>query len=174
MLEFVFYFGLIIICVAKPPNIVLFLMDDQDIMINGMTALPKTMEIFKTNGIEFTNAFASTPVCCVSRGSILTGRYVHNAQIFNNSIFGGCGSKAYIKHDEPYSYASYLNKKANYRTFFSGKYLNLYGRTDEMPYTHVPQGRIHICPYPYCARIFFCYVINYHHNLQKVGLIGMV
>lgn len=131
---------LVLLCIGKSPNIVLFLLDDQDILINGMTALPKASEIFKTNGIEFQNAFASTPVCCVSRGSILTGRYVHNSQIFNNSIFGGCGSKAYIKNDEPYSYASYLNKQANYRTFFSGKYLNLYGRTDEMPYTHVPQG----------------------------------
>eukprot|EP01083_Nonionella_stella_P045928 123042_1 len=112
-MSFVFYILIIIfnLCNAnqKPPNIVLLLLDDQDILINGMKALPKTMEIFSTNTIEFINAFASTPVCCVSRGSILTGRYVHNSQIFNNSIFGGCGSLKFIKQQEPYSYASYLH-----------------------------------------------------------------
>ena len=115
-------------------------MDDQDILINGMDALPKSREIFQQNGIEFINAFASTPVCCVSRASILTGRYVHNSQVFNNSFEGGCAAESFTTHNEPYTYAAYLSQEANYRTFFSGKYLNNYGLSEQMPYTHVPEG----------------------------------
>ena len=150
-----------------PPNIVLFLVDDQDLLLNGMKALPKAYKIFANNGIEFVNAFASTPVCCVSRGSILTGRYVHNHVIANNSIYGHCASKKWIKRDEPYTYAAYLSDSdQNYKTFYSGKYLNLYGKTAQMPYTHVPHGLYRFSFY-ILSYMAYCTYFSDHCSLCK-------
>ena len=57
----------------KKPNIVLFLTDDQDSVLFGMKPMAKTKSWFES-GQSFVNAFVSTPVCCPSRSSLLTGK----------------------------------------------------------------------------------------------------
>ena len=57
----------------KKPNILLFLTDDQDSVLFGMKPMAKTKSWFES-GQSFVNAFVSTPVCCPSRSSILTGK----------------------------------------------------------------------------------------------------
>ena len=42
-----------------------------------------------------TNQFVSTPVCCPSRGGMLTGRYIHNIPMTNNTLSGNCASVAW-------------------------------------------------------------------------------
>ena len=59
------------------PHILLFITDDQDDFLDGMTPMTKTKSWFE-NGQEFTNAFISTPIGCQSRSSIITGKYQHN------------------------------------------------------------------------------------------------
>lgn len=68
--------------------------------------------------------FVNTPICCPSRSSILTGKYPHNIGVFNNSLAGNCSSEYWQKHHEPHSIAAILKHKANYTTFYGGKYLN--------------------------------------------------
>ena len=75
--------------VNATPNIVMFLTDDQDLVLNGLEPMPKTREWF-SDGQIFENAFVSTPVCCPSRSSLLTGRYQHNTKVVNNSVAGNC------------------------------------------------------------------------------------
>ena len=75
--------------VNAAPNIVMFLTDDQDLVLNGLEPMPKTREWF-SDGQIFENAFVSTPVCCPSRSSLLTGRYQHNTKVVNNSVAGNC------------------------------------------------------------------------------------
>ena len=71
--------------VAKQPNIVFFLTDDQDQMLGGSfpptapggaTPMPKTKDLFQTGGSTATNFFIHTPICCPSRAETVTGRYI--------------------------------------------------------------------------------------------------
>ncbi|XP_065351291.1 N-acetylglucosamine-6-sulfatase-like [Cloeon dipterum] len=121
---------------ARPENIILILTDDQDLVKTGYTALPKTKLLLGDSGSTFTNAFATTPVCCPSRSSILTGRYLHNHRVLNNSISGGCASDKWREDFENNAtFATHL-KKQGYKTFYAGKYLNQYGKKN----ADVPKG----------------------------------
>ena len=70
----------------------------------------------KKQGTNFSNAFATTPLCCPSRASIMTGRYAHNHVVSNN--FGAWN------FDESPTIQAYLHDEAGYRTGIFGKYLN--------------------------------------------------
>ena len=63
---------------ARRPNLVVVVTDDQDVTMGGTTPLETARRLIADQGAEFRNAFATTPICCPSRTSILTGRYQHN------------------------------------------------------------------------------------------------
>ncbi|XP_023309823.1 N-acetylglucosamine-6-sulfatase-like [Anoplophora glabripennis] len=122
------------------PNFVLVLTDDQDLILDGLTPMEKTLKLVADKGKVFKNAFANSPICCPSRSSILTGKFVHNTGVFNNSIEGNCSSRNWQKHHEPYSIVSLLQSSKNYTTFYAGKYLNQYGTKGAGGISHVPKG----------------------------------
>ena len=80
----------------KKPNIILFLTDDQDSVLFGMKPMVKTKSWFES-GQSFVNAFISTPVCCPSRSSILTGKE-HPTEIRGLCIMN-CSSKTIQKEN---------------------------------------------------------------------------
>jgi arylsulfatase A-like enzyme len=66
------------------PNVLIIVTDDQR-ADNTLNLMPSTRKWFKQRGRTFTDAYATTPLCCPSRSSILTGQYVHNHGVKKNS-----------------------------------------------------------------------------------------
>ncbi|KAF0301769.1 N-acetylglucosamine-6-sulfatase [Amphibalanus amphitrite] len=67
--------------------------------------------------------FVSTPVCCPSRATLLTGRYQHNTAVRNNTLAGNCCGSDWRGRSEPRTVAALLRQRG-YNTFYAGKYLN--------------------------------------------------
>ncbi|KAJ8299106.1 hypothetical protein KUTeg_023166 [Tegillarca granosa] len=124
---------------SDKPNIVFILTDDQDVVIGGQTPIKKTMKLIGDHGMIFNNMYVSSPLCCPSRSSILTGKYVHSHLAVNNSDSGNCSSIDWQKTQETKAFPVYLHSQG-YKTFFAGKYLNRYGFPNVGGVKHVPPG----------------------------------
>jgi arylsulfatase A-like enzyme len=112
------------------PNIVLIMTDDQP--LESLVAMPRTRELLGAGGVTFSNAFATFPLCCPARATILTGQYAHNHGVRNNVPPDG-GNDAL---DHTNTLPVWL-RAAGYATSFVGKYLNGYGTTSD---AFVPDG----------------------------------
>ncbi|MEA2452859.1 MAG: hypothetical protein QOG04_1569 [Actinomycetota bacterium] len=100
--------------VPLPPNILLIVTDDQ--RTDTMEAMPKTSHLFADQGTTFSNTYSTTPLCCPSRSSILTGLYAHNHHVETQSHAG-------TTLDVGLTLQHYLSE-SNYYTGFIGKWLN--------------------------------------------------
>lgn len=129
--------------VNQKPNIILIITDDLSVSIidflleNNM--MPNLKEHFIDNGITFTNSFVTTPVCCPSRATSLSGLYAHNHGVFSNEpiiIDGKLAANGGFKAFNDTSTLATLLKNEGYRTGYIGKYLNGY----EVDPLYVPPG----------------------------------
>ena len=107
------------------PNILVIVTDDQ--RDGTMDVMPKTLDLFST-GVEFSDAVATTPVCCPSRASIFTGQYAHNHDVRSNAD----GEAQNLSHDTTVQY--YLHERGGYRTGLVGKFLNGWDVNRAPPY----------------------------------------
>ena len=111
---------------AEPPNIVLVLTDDQ--RWDTLGAMPTVQRELVAKGVTFTNAFATNPLCCPSRATLLTGRYSHGTGVYlNTGRFGGFGA-----FDPSSTVATWLDGRG-YTTALVGKYLNGYVGSEAPP-----------------------------------------
>lgn len=117
------------------PNIVWIMTDDQDYRSIGR--MPAVQRLLVQQGTTFTNTFATTPTCCPSRTTWLRGQYADNHTVRTNFSPEGSYFKAQEAGVEDSTFATWLDD-AGYVTALGGKYLNLYGTTDEAP--KVPPG----------------------------------
>ena len=125
------------------PNILFILTDDQrwDTIdakhsLDATPVMPSVRLELAAQGIEFSNAFHTTPLCAPSRSSLLTGQIAHRHGVYKN---GGTNGGA-DDFDDTQTIAVWL-QNAGYRTSLIGKYLNgyanLWGNADP-PY--IPSG----------------------------------
>jgi N-acetylglucosamine-6-sulfatase len=92
------------------PNILLIVTDDQ--RLGTMEYMPQTQSLIFDQGVTFSNGFVTTPLCCPSRASILTGMYAHNHNVREN--------EDKLQHT---TFMEVLHRNGYY-TGLVGKYLN--------------------------------------------------
>lgn len=107
------------------PNVLVIVTDDQRATGTMRQAMPDTLSYFAEGGTRFTQAFATTPLCCPSRASIFSGRYAHRHGVKNNDLAASLDQDATLQ--------AYL-QAAGYRTAIAGKYLNRWPRSQDPPY----------------------------------------
>jgi arylsulfatase A-like enzyme len=103
---------------AKPPNIIFLLADDQrrdTLGCNGNSIIQTpNLDALARDGVNFSNSFVTTPICVVSRASILTGQYMrtHGIRDFN---------KPFTPEQMAMTYPAILRHNG-YFTGFTGKW----------------------------------------------------
>jgi arylsulfatase A-like enzyme len=65
------------------PNFLIILTDDQ--RFDTMEYMPNTQQLIFDQGVTFSSGYITTPFCCPSRASILTGLYAHNHYVHVNT-----------------------------------------------------------------------------------------
>src|SRR5258708_1809294 len=113
------------------PNIIFILTDDQP--TESLPYMPNLQKELVAKGITFVNGYVTTPLCCPSRASILTGLYAHNHGVLTDRPPQG-GATVF---KDAQTIAVWL-KAQGYRTALIGKYLNNYDALS--PPGYVPPG----------------------------------
>lgn len=113
------------------PNIIFILTDDQP--YHSLAYMPFTSNVLIPKSVNFERGFVTTPLCCPSRATILTGQYTHNHQVYTNNWPMGSARKL----DDSATIGTWM-QAAGYRTAYYGKYLNEYN--DMKPYGYVAPG----------------------------------
>ncbi|MFK7730810.1 MAG: sulfatase-like hydrolase/transferase, partial [Pseudomonadales bacterium] len=101
---------------SKPPNIILFLVDDlrwDEVGYGGSPVSTPGIDQLALDGIRFENAFVTSSLCSPSRASFLTGMYPHT--------HGVVGNTTDIDFDTMPTIGSLL-QESGYRTAMIGKW----------------------------------------------------
>jgi N-acetylglucosamine-6-sulfatase len=117
------------------PNVVVILLDDLDPA--SVAEMPVVARRLTAEGTTFSHFFATTPLCCPSRASILTGQYAHNHRVLRNTG-EDAGFTAFRNSGHESSTLATMLDGAGYETALIGKYLNGYATADDLGY--VPPG----------------------------------
>jgi arylsulfatase A-like enzyme len=96
------------------PNVLFVLTDDQ--RWDTLPVMTLTQAALGRRGLEFTQSFTSTSLCCPDRASILTGLYAHNHGVTSNA-----GALDFDHNRD--TIARQLHEHAGYRTALLGKYM---------------------------------------------------
>ena len=111
--------------VPRRANILIVITDDQR---QGLNVMPAVRKYFTEQGRTYPSAFVTTPVCCPSRASIMTGQYAHNHHVQSN--IPGVTLDEFVQRDT-------IQKRLHsdgYTTAYYGKFLNGWALTKDPNY----------------------------------------
>ena len=111
---------------AEQPNVVLIQVDDQTARQFKRKYMPKTMRLLTRRGTSFSDYLATTPQCCPSRASLLTGQYAHNHRVLSNG-------RGYPFLKDKDNVLPVWLQDAGYNTIHVGKFLNGYWKFVDRP-----------------------------------------
>jgi len=104
---------------ADRPSILLIVTDDQ--RWDTLWAMLEVQRSLVDRGVNFSESFTTSSLCCPSRASILTGEYPHTTGVYRQALPHG-GFKSFR---DTTTIATQLHD-AGYHTGFFGKYLDSY------------------------------------------------
>ncbi len=111
---------------ASRPHIIVILLDDLD--AGSVEFMPITQKRIFSQGVTFSQFFATTPLCAPSRATLLTGLYAHNHGVLRNT-----GEQAGYRAFRAFGGETLATalQRAGYRTALIGKFMNGYPVSDE-------------------------------------------
>jgi arylsulfatase A-like enzyme len=116
---------------SEPVNIVVIITDDQ--RYDTIQYMPNVKQKLVREGMWFSKAIASTPLCCPARASFFSGGlYPYETGVLTNKIPTGGAQK----YDDTVESLPINLKEVGYTTGMIGKYLNKYAAIQE----RVPPG----------------------------------
>lgn len=130
--------------------------------------MPNTLRLIGQQGVEFTNYYASIPVCSPSRSALLSGQYGHTSGLIRN--LGPLGGARGLSRSRVWreNLAVALNR-AGYFTAHFGRLVNLYGNEAGYDDPAVPPGwdywATNWTPGP--ARRFYGYRLNLNGEVSR-------
>lgn len=142
---------------SEKPNILLVVADDQP--LRTMETMPITRAWMGETGVRYPHAYATTPVCCPSRTTLMTGRYAHNHGVTTN------GQQGVVNLDHDATIQRVLGDNG-YRTAAFGKYLNAWDVYEPPP--HFDEWAI----IPKSAKAYFGGIWNTQGEVTRVGTYG--
>jgi N-acetylglucosamine-6-sulfatase len=104
------------------PNIVVIETDDQT--LKSMRVMDNVNSLIGGQGATFRKSFVNYSLCCPSRATFLTGQYMHNHRVVDNTAPNGGFRRFQALHGSN-NLAVWL-RRAGYYTAMIGKYLNGY------------------------------------------------
>ncbi|KAL3456688.1 Six-hairpin glycosidase-like protein [Aspergillus heterothallicus] len=105
------------------PNFVFVFTDDQDLTMNSVEYMPHVRTRIREKGIDFTNHFVTTSLCCPSRVSLWTGRQAHNTNVTDVSPPYG-GYPKFVSQGFNEDWFPVWLQNAGYNTYYVGKLFN--------------------------------------------------
>jgi N-acetylglucosamine-6-sulfatase len=120
--------------IAEPgerPNLIVIETDDQTLASLNRKTMPATTALLADRGTMFSEYVVSSPLCCPSRATLLTGQYPHNHGIVSNS-------PGYSDLRQKDNLLPVWLQRAGYVTAHVGKYLNNWEREVADPTEPLP------------------------------------
>lgn len=66
---------------ANKPNVVVFMTDDQDLLLDSMSVMPNVKSLIGSKGVTYTKHYCQNAWCCPARTSFFTGKTAHNTNV---------------------------------------------------------------------------------------------
>lgn len=111
--------------VQKRPNIVMVYTDDQPRDMFAREYMPKTFSNVVEKGVNFTNYYNSTPLCCPTRATYQRGQYSHNTGVLSNVYPSGSYQKFRERGYTRRNVGVWM-QRAGYATAYVGRVMNGY------------------------------------------------
>lgn len=145
------------------PNVVLIVSDDQP---QAELALLPRVQGLASQGVRFTNAFTSTPICAPARAGILTGQHATRHGVLSNGWIDDEGTANFgaVLLQSSSTLGDWF-QAAGYRTASIGKYLNGYAELSPT----IPSGWDEWTAFVDDTGNFFDYRLNENGTVRSYG-----
>ena len=129
--------------------------------------MPITERLVASRGVQFTNYYASIPVCSPSRSALLSGQYGHTSGLIRNAGPLG-GARGLARSDVWRNHLGASLRRAGYFTAHFGRLVNKYGSADGYDDPATPPGwsRWTTDWTPGKARRFYGYRLNVNGRVE--------